>query len=67
MCMYSIARTNLLLYFLMCLVVRSMTMATGKNKHETEKVKKIKNYIYIYNTVSVLLVMRYFNHSQGTK
>ena len=38
MCMYSIARTNLLLWFMSCLVVRSLTMATGQNKHETDKV-----------------------------
>jgi len=40
MCMYSIIRTNLLLWFISCFVVRSTTMATRQNKYENDKVKK---------------------------
>ena len=40
MCVYSIARTNLLLWVLSYLVFRSMTMATRQNMPETDKVKK---------------------------
>ena len=38
MCMYSIARTNLLLWVLSYLVVRSTMMATRQNMSETAKV-----------------------------
>jgi hypothetical protein len=40
MCMYSIARTNLLQWVLIYLVVRSMMMATRQNMPETDKVNK---------------------------
>ena len=43
MCMYSIARTNLLLWVLSYLDVRSMRMVTSQSMCERDKVK-----IYIY-------------------
>jgi hypothetical protein len=44
--MYSIARTNLLLWDLTYLIVRSMTVATRKNMPETDKVEKIPIHMY---------------------
>jgi len=62
---YSIERTNLLLWVLSYLVVRSMMMATRQNKHETEKMGGKKIYIFVQYVL--LFVIKYFNHSQCTK
>ena len=49
--MYSIATTNLLLWVLSCLVVRSMRKATRQNMHETDNAKKVYIYMYIYISI----------------
>jgi len=57
MYMYSIARTDLLLWVLSCLVVKSMRMATRQNMCESPKVvgKGVGGkYIYIHSFISVI-------------
>jgi hypothetical protein len=59
--MYIIVRNNLLLWFLSCLVVRSLRMLTSWNMYEPDKVKRILvQYVH-------LLVLRDCNHSQSTE
>ena len=76
MCMYSIARANLLLWVLSYLVIRSTIMATRQNIHETDKVNiYIYIYIYIYTGCPrrnvpdfgrVFLMLKYTDITQNT-